>query len=234
MTLIALHRAASTVAIALALGACAPSPAPSESAATAPAAATTEAAAPAPANAPTDANGPDAAAVFARLAKPVAGFELTSPDIADGQTIAQKHVFNGFGCSGQNVSPVLRWQGAPAGTKSFAVVVYDPDAPTGSGWWHWVIFNIPANFSSLAAGAGDPNRSGLPAGSTHAITDFGSPGYGGPCPPPGDKPHRYFFRVHALGVEKIDMQTTASPALVGFNINANTLATAQLVALYGR
>jgi Raf kinase inhibitor-like YbhB/YbcL family protein len=122
---------------------------------------------------------------------------LTSPDIREGQKIASAQVLNGMGCTGSNTSPALRWSGAPAGTKSFAITAYDPDAPTGSGWWHWVVYNIPASATQLAAGAGDPKKTLLPAGATQGNTDFGAPGYGGPCPPAGDKPHHYHFTLRA-------------------------------------
>ena len=133
----------------------------------------------------------------------------------------------------QNRSPALAWSNAPAGTKSFAVTMYDPDAPTGSGWWHWVVFNIPANVTSLPTGAGDPAANLLPAGAVQSATDFGAYGYGGPCPPPG-KPHRYIFSVFALKVDKLPLDTRASGAMVGFNLNANALAKASLTAKYGR
>lgn len=160
-------------------------------------------------------------------------FVLTSADLKPGARIGERHVFNGFGCSGQNVSPALAWHGAPAGTKSYAVTVYDPDAPTGSGWWHWVVYDIPASTTSLAAGAGDPKSSAAPAGSVQGTTDFGTRGYGGPCPPPG-APHRYVFTVHALKVDRLDLPANATAAFVGFNLHANVLATASLTALYGR
>ena len=102
-------------------------------------------------------------------------FTLTSSDIAPGGKIAETAVFNGFGCKGGNISPALAWSGAPAGTKSFALLVHDPDAPTGSGWWHWVVYNIPAGTNSLPAGAGDPNKSLMPAGAVQGRTDFGTP-----------------------------------------------------------
>src|SRR5579884_791937 len=130
-----------------------------------------------------------------------AEFHLTSPTIKDKGTIGNEQVFNGFGCKGGNVSPELHWEHAPKDTKSFAVTVYDPDAPTGSGWWHWVIFNIPPGVHTLPAGAGKPDSSATPPGSIQSMTDFGQPGYGGPCPPPGDKPHRYIFTVYALKVD---------------------------------
>lgn len=170
-----------------------------------------------------------------RPATPAAGrFTLTSPDVGPGRTIGARHVANVFGCSGQNVSPALSWRGAPAGTKSFAVTVYDPDAPTGSGWWHWVVYNIPATATSLPAGAGSPNGAGMPNGARQGNTDFGTAGYGGPCPPPGDRPHRYVFTVFALKVDRIDVPANATAAMVGFNLHANRLATATFTARYGR
>jgi len=169
------------------------------------------------------------AATLFLLAAPASAqgrFTLTSPDVKPGATLAARHVFNSFGCSGQNVSPALRWSGAPAGTKSYAVTAYDPDAPTGSGWWHWVVYDIPASTTSLAAGSAGGGKEGN--------TDFGSKGYGGPCPPPGDKPHRYVFTVFALKTDKLDVPANATAAMVGFNLNANKLASATLTALYGR
>src|SRR5262252_7381980 len=149
-----------------------------------------------------------------------AGFALMSPEIKSGGTMPKSFEFNGFGCSGENKSPTLKWSGAPAGTKSFAVTVYDPDAPTGSGWWHWVVFNIPANVTSLPRGVGNPASGQTPKGAVQSRTDFGKPGYGGPCPPQGDKPHRYIFTVYALKIDKIDADENSSAALVGFMINA--------------
>ena len=163
-----------------------------------------------------------------------AGFTLKSPDIKPGATLADTFVFNGFGCSGGNKSPALEWSGAPAGTKSYALTVYDPDAPTGSGWWHWVVYNIPADAKALAAGAGTPDGGGLPKGSAQGRTDFGSAGFGGACPPPGDKPHRYVFTVYALKADKIDVPADASAALIGFMIHGNMLGKASLTAKYGR
>ena len=161
-------------------------------------------------------------------------FRLTSPTIKDKATISNEHVFNGFGCSGNNASPELRWERAPKGTKSFAVTVYDPDAPTGSGWWHWVIFNIPPDTTSLAAGAGKPDAGGAPAGSIQSMTDFGQPGYGGPCPPKGNKPHRYIFTVFALKVDQLPLQKDASGAMVGFYLNQNAIGKASFTGKYGR
>jgi hypothetical protein len=162
-----------------------------------------------------------------------ASFRVTSPDLESKGRIAMTHVFNGMGCTGQNISPTLQWSNAPAGTKSFAVTAYDPDAPTGSGWWHWVVYNIPATTTSLQAGAGNSNGRSLPSGAAQGNTDFGSRGYGGPCPPPG-KPHHYHFTVFALKVDKIDIPNNSTAAFVGFNLNANKLATARVTGLYGR
>lgn len=159
-------------------------------------------------------------------------FKVTAPDLESKGRITAAHVFNSFGCTGQNISPALNWSNAPAGTKSFAVTAYDPDAPTGSGWWHWVMYNIPASATGLAAGAG--NGRGAPSGSQQGNTDFGTKGYGGPCPPAGDKPHHYHFKVFALKVDKLDVPGNATAAMVGFNLNANKLATATVTGLYAR
>ncbi len=161
------------------------------------------------------------------------GFKLQSAMVAPNATLANEQVFNGFGCSGKNISPPLRWNGAPPATKSFALTVYDPDAPTGSGWWHWVVYDIPASVTELPQGAGDSGGQ-LPAGAIQGRTDFGAPGYGGPCPPAGDKPHRYVFTVYALKTEKLDVPAGSSAAMVGFMINANKLASASITARYGR
>ncbi len=163
-----------------------------------------------------------------------ADFRLASLTVKDQGTIGSEHVFNGFGCSGGNVSPELRWEHAPRETKSFAVTIYDPDAPTGSGWWHWVIFNIAPSVTSLPAGAGKPDGSATPQGSIQSTTDFGGQGYGGPCPPKGDKPHRYIFTVFALKVDQIPLKKDASGAMAGFYLNQNALGKASLTATYGR
>jgi Raf kinase inhibitor-like YbhB/YbcL family protein len=178
-----------------------------------------------------------AAAAFALLmTQPAhaADFALTSTEIANGTQLPAKQVFNGFGCTGENRSPALAWSGAPAETKSFALTVYDPDAPTGSGWWHWVVFNIPADVGALPAGAGDADGKQLPAGAQQGRTDFGTPGYGGACPPAGDPAHRYVFTVHALKVGKLDLPADASPALVGFMLHSTELARTSLTAYYAR
>jgi Raf kinase inhibitor-like YbhB/YbcL family protein len=171
---------------------------------------------------------PSAAAQGARR------FTLTSSDIAPGRMIPLRHVGSSYGCTGQNVSPALQWSGAPAGTKSFAVTAYDPDAPTGSGFWHWVVFNIPSSTTALAAGAGDPKGAALPAGAMQGNTDISQPGYLGPCPGAGDKPHRYIFTVFALKTEKIEVPANATAALVGFYLHGNLLQKATLTARHGR
>jgi len=177
-----------------------------------------------------------AAAVLggAACAVQAAGFTLSSPTIKPGSMLTDAQVFKGFGCEGKNISPALKWSGAPSGTKSYAVTVYDPDAPTGSGWWHWVVYNIPASAAELPEGAGGADGKGLPAGTAQGRTDFGAPGFGGACPPAGDKPHRYIFTVYALKTDKIDAPADASAALVGFMINANKLGKASFEAKYGR
>ena len=170
----------------------------------------------------------------AACAAQAAGYTLSSPTVKPGSTLTSAQVFKGFDCEGQNTSPALKWSGEPAGTKSFAVTVYDPDAPTGSGWWHWVVYNIPASASELPEGAGGADGKGMPAGAAQGRTDFGAPGFGGACPPPGDKPHRYIFTVYALKTDKIDVPADATAALVGFMINANKLGKASFEAKYGR
>jgi Raf kinase inhibitor-like YbhB/YbcL family protein len=160
-------------------------------------------------------------------------FRLQSPTVAPNSTLSNDQVYSGFGCSGKNISPALSWSGAPSGTKSFAITVYDPDAPTGSGWWHWVVYNIPPTVNGLPAGAGNAGGK-LPAGALQGHTDFGTPGFGGACPPVGDKPHRYIFSVYALKSDRIDVPDEASAAMVGYMIHANSLAKASVTAHYGR
>lgn len=160
-------------------------------------------------------------------------FQVTSPDIKQGK-LTESQVFNGFGCTGQNISPALTWNNAPKNTKSFAVTVYDPDAPTGSGWWHWVVYNIPANSLQLATGAGSENSTSLPTGAIQGRTDFGSHGFGGACPPKGHGLHRYIFTVHALKVDKLELPADASSAMIGYMINANQIAKTSFTAKYGR
>ncbi|MCK9283027.1 MAG: YbhB/YbcL family Raf kinase inhibitor-like protein [Rhodocyclaceae bacterium] len=162
------------------------------------------------------------------------GFTMQSADVGAATPIAGKHVFKGFGCEGDNVSPMLRWENPPKDVKSFALTVYDPDAPTGSGWWHWVVLNLPADTREIPQGAGDPAAAKLPKGASQIRTDFGKPGWGGPCPPVGDKPHRYVFTLHALKVDRIDLAEDAPAAMAGYMINANSIGKASFTARYGR
>lgn len=144
------------------------------------------------------------------------------------------NVHSAMGAGGQNVSPSLQWSGAPAGTKSFVLMMHDPDAPTGSGFWHWVVYDIPASATSLPAGAGAAGGKQLPAGAIAGRTDFGTHEYGGAAPPPGHGMHRYEFRLFALGVEKLDVPRDASPAYIGFNVFLNKLGEAKLTGVYAR
>lgn len=162
-----------------------------------------------------------------------ADFSLTSQTVKENGKLAEEQVANIFGCSGGNVSPELQWQNAPKETKSFALTVYDPDAPTGSGWWHWIIFNIPASVNKLPANAGKPESGLAPKGSIQSNTDLGKPGYVGACPPPGP-PHRYVFTLYALKVDQLPVKEDATGAMVGFNLTQNALAKATLNATYGR
>ena len=167
----------------------------------------------------------------------MADMRLSSVNFDDGEYLGNDHVLSeayGFGCAGGNVSPQLSWSGAPDGRKSFAVTCFDPDAPTGSGFWHWVVVNIPPAVTSLEAGAGNPDSGKLPAGALQVRTDFGAPGYGGPCPPEGDHPHRYLFTVHAVGLDQLPVNADTSAAVVGFYLNFNTLAKATLMGLHKR
>jgi Raf kinase inhibitor-like YbhB/YbcL family protein len=172
------------------------------------------------------------------IAAPVAHaqMKLTSGEISNGDTIKMEQVFNSFTCTGQNMSPSLSWSGAPAGTKSFVVQIYDPDAPTGSGWWHWVVINIPASTTSLPKNAGDAKANLLPAGAMQTRTDFGAPGYGGPCPPQDGKPHHYHIMVSAIDEDKLQFAQSdqASAALVGYELNFHTLAKASIVGIFSR
>jgi len=157
-----------------------------------------------------------------------ASLEITSSSIQEGGTIDAQFVFTG--CGGKNVSPQLAWRGAPAGTKSFAITCFDPDAPTGSGYWHWLVFDLPASLTKLDAGAGS---SATPGGGRSGYSDFGLNTYGGPCPPKGDQPHHYIFTVYALDVPKLEGagQGTTGATLV-FQMRGHVLATGRLTARF--
>ena len=161
--------------------------------------------------------------------------QVTSANFADGDYLASDHILSasfGLGCSGDNMSPQLSWSGAPDGTKSFAVTVFDPDAPTGSGFWHWLVVNIPPSVTDLALDSGNPRANNLPAGARQVRTDFGTPGYGGPCPPTGDHPHRYIFTVYAVSMDQLPVTDTTTAAVIGFMLHFNSLAKGELMGLY--
>jgi len=163
--------------------------------------------------------------------EPAASFRLASADLTPGGRLPEAQVLDGFGRHGGNRSPHLRWENAPAGTRSFVVTLFDPDAPTGSGWWHWVVIDLPAATRELAAGA-SRQAGALPVGSREMRTDFGAPGYGGAAPPAGET-HRYVFTVHALDVPRLDVPDDASAALVGFLVHQHALGSATLTVSYG-
>ncbi len=157
-------------------------------------------------------------------------FTLYSSDI--GGQLTKQQEFNGSTCSGENKSPQLSWTNAPAGTKSFAVVAHDPDAPTSGGFYHWVAFNIPHNVAELATDAGNPEKKNMPEGSTMSYNSFGQNGYAGPCPPAGHGPHRYLFTVYALDTEKLDLDKDAQPPAVEFTLWPHVIQRATLVGYY--
>ncbi|EZH74304.1 kinase inhibitor [Aquimarina atlantica] len=159
-------------------------------------------------------------------------FTLTSTSIGGEATVNEE--FNGFGCTGNNESPQLSWKNAPKGTKSFAITMYDPDAPTGSGWWHWVVFDIPEHIKELVSNAGDIKSNLTPKGAIQSITDFGVGGYGGPCPPEGHGIHQYIITVHALKTDKLGLNENSNPAVVGYYLWNNTIAKASIVMYYQR
>lgn len=171
--------------------------------------------------------------VFVSASAMADSFQLTSTEIAQGKTMGKAQEFQGFGCSGGNASPQLSWSGAPKDTEAFAVFAYDPDAPTGSGWWHWQIINIPKNVTSLASNAGDASKDLTPAGSMSLRNDYGASGFGGACPPKGHGVHRYQFTVFALS-KKLDLPKDASAALTGYMVRAHSLASSTIEALYKR
>ena len=159
---------------------------------------------------------------------------VTSTTFAEGQTIPQSALFGGFGVGGHNKSPHIAWSGEPAGTKSFAIVLHDPDAPTGTGFFHWVLFNIPASVHELAEDAGHESNANLPPGAVQSHTDFGSRNYGGPAPPPGHGPHRYEFHVYALDVPELPGDANTTAALLRFMMIGHVLAQGKLTGIYER
>ena len=160
-------------------------------------------------------------------------FELSSSDIAPGKAVSKKFIHDK--CDGENISPELAWSNPPEGTKSFAVLVHDPDAPSGgAGFWHWLVINIPASITNLPQNAGADKGAALPAGAVQLENDFGDASWGGPCPPKGSGTHRYNYTVYALGVEKLDLPANAKASIVGIAVNKNAIGKATLVVPYSR
>ena len=159
-------------------------------------------------------------------------FTLQSNNLGGNAT--QLEEFNGFGCTGQNTSPHLSWANAPEGTKSFAITMYDPDAPTGSGWWHWLVFDIPSNVNEVAKNAGSLESNLMPEGAIQSLTNYGAYGYGGPCPPENHGIHQYVITVYALKVDSLGLDKDANPAVVGYYLWNNTLAKSSIVTYYER
>ena len=160
------------------------------------------------------------------------GFTLTSADVADGKELSKPQLSGIFGAGGEDASPQLSWSGFPAETRSFAVTMYDPDAPTASGFWHWAVANIPASVTELATGAGDDKGAGLPAGAVQLRNDAGLNRFLGAAPPKGHGKHRYFIAVHAVGAERLDVAADSPPALLGFNLFMTAIARAIIVPWY--
>jgi len=159
-------------------------------------------------------------------------FTLESKSLGGNSTSLEE--FNGFGCTGENTSPELSWSNAPEGTKSFAITMYDPDAPTGSGWWHWVVFDIPGNINKMVQDAGNVEKRLMSKNAIQSVTSYGVPGYGGPCPPENHGIHQYIITVHALKVDKLGLDENSNPATVGYYLWNNTLAKASIITYYER
>jgi Raf kinase inhibitor-like YbhB/YbcL family protein len=161
------------------------------------------------------------------------GFRLMSSEWHDGGNVPRENVFNGSGCGGANISPEFHWFDAPRGTKSFAITIFDLDAPTNGGWWHWVIFNIPGEILELPAGSGSKESRRLPPASVQCRNDYGEKGYGGPCPPPGSA-HRYLVKVYALNVEKLPSGSETPPGTMAKQIETHSIGVAKLMVKLGR
>lgn len=169
-----------------------------------------------------------ATAILACSTATAADFSAQSADLKPGATIAPAQVYRGYGCQGNNTAPQIAWRNAPAGTRSFALTLFDPDANAGKGWWHWLVVDIPASAKSLSAGGK------LPQGAFSLHNDFGEAGYGGPCPPPGDKPHHYVLTVYALDTDHLPLTATSKPDTARATIEKHALAQASITARYGR
>jgi Raf kinase inhibitor-like YbhB/YbcL family protein len=157
-------------------------------------------------------------------------FVLKSNSLNAGQMVPEDFIFNGEGCNGKNISPQLEWQGEPEGTKSFAITVFDPDAPTDGGWRHWTVVNIPGNVHKIEQGASNNHQ--LPQGAVEVESDFEQTQYGGPCPPHGDNPHRYVFTVYALKAEHLNIDADADRVTVETSLEQNTLGKASFTVRY--
>jgi Raf kinase inhibitor-like YbhB/YbcL family protein len=171
---------------------------------------------------------------MAALASPAWSFEISSPAVGDDGIIPDKYTANGFGCSGENVSLPLEWSGVPSDAKSLALTMYDPDAPTGSGFWHWLVVNMPPSTTELPEGAGALGDADLPEGAVNGRGDAGVASYFGPCPPAGDTPHRYVFTIFAVDTDTLDANNETHGAVVGFMLHFHTLEKASVTYTYGR
>ncbi len=161
---------------------------------------------------------------------PVSSFTVTSDDVSDGQQMPATFAHGSAG--GDDLSPQLGWSGFPVETAGFAITCFDPDAPTGSGWWHWLLLDVPVGVTSLARGVGAADGSALPAGAWQLTNSYGTAAFGGAAPPPGDYPHKYFFAVHALDVMTLGIDESVSQEVAGFNLTAHTIARGLLVPTY--